>query len=149
MKKYKSPKPQNPELYARVKAEADAKFLAPTSIYKSAWIVREYKRRGGTYETEESAKKVAKKHQGGLKRWFREQWVDLNRPNGNKDGTYEPCGRTSSQSSSKTSKYPLCRPSKRITQDTPRTVAELTPAQVARAKKRKQRVQEKGRVDFK
>lgn len=42
--------PTNPLLYATVKKEADAKFDKP-SAYKSAWIVREYKRRGGTYET--------------------------------------------------------------------------------------------------
>ena len=31
-------------IYIEVKKEADAKFNSPTGIYKSAWIVREYKK---------------------------------------------------------------------------------------------------------
>lgn len=41
--------PSNPELYARVKAEAKAKFRVYPSAYANAWLVREYKKRGGTY----------------------------------------------------------------------------------------------------
>jgi hypothetical protein len=41
--------PANPELYARVKAEAKAKFRVYPSVYANAWLVREYKKRGGTY----------------------------------------------------------------------------------------------------
>lgn len=43
--------PTNPELYARVKAEAKAKFDVYPSAYANAWLVREYKRRGGGYKT--------------------------------------------------------------------------------------------------
>lgn len=42
--------PANPELYARVKAEAKAKFKVYPSAYANAWLVREYKKRGGTYK---------------------------------------------------------------------------------------------------
>ena len=45
----KSPTPTNPKLYARVKAEAKRKFDVTPSAYSSAWIVREYKKRGGRY----------------------------------------------------------------------------------------------------
>jgi hypothetical protein len=45
-----SPKPKNKALYNRIKAEARKKFKAFPSAYASAWIVREYKKRGGTYE---------------------------------------------------------------------------------------------------
>lgn len=41
--------PTNPELYARVKAEAKAKFDVYPSAYANAWLVREYKKRGGGY----------------------------------------------------------------------------------------------------
>ena len=41
--------PKNKELYARVKAEAKKKFDAFPSAYASAWIVKTYKKRGGTY----------------------------------------------------------------------------------------------------
>ena len=41
--------PTDPELYARVKAEAKAKFDVYPSAYANAWLVREYKKRGGGY----------------------------------------------------------------------------------------------------
>jgi hypothetical protein len=52
--------PTNPELYARVKAEAKAKFDVYPSAYANAWLVREYKKRGGGYKvTKENVEKVA------------------------------------------------------------------------------------------
>jgi len=44
-----SPKPKNPALYSRVKAEAKRKFKVYPSAYANAWLVRTYKKRGGTY----------------------------------------------------------------------------------------------------
>ncbi len=46
----KSPKPTNPALYARVKAEAKKKFKVYPSAYANAWLVKTYKARGGGYE---------------------------------------------------------------------------------------------------
>lgn len=52
--------PTNPELYARVKAEAKAKFDVYPSAYANAWLVREYKKRGGGYRvTKNDMSKVA------------------------------------------------------------------------------------------
>ena len=52
--------PTDPELYARVKAEAKAKFDVYPSAYAKAWLVRESKKRGGGYRvTKESVEKVA------------------------------------------------------------------------------------------
>ena len=48
-KKSGSPKPKNPALYSRVKAEAKRKFKVYPSAYANAWLVRTYKIRGGTY----------------------------------------------------------------------------------------------------
>ena len=48
-KKTSGPKPTNPKLYARVRAEAKKKFDVWPSAYSSAWLVREYKKRGGGY----------------------------------------------------------------------------------------------------
>lgn len=47
--KVKKNTPNNSELYSRVKSEAKSKFRVFPSAYASAWIVREYKKRGGTY----------------------------------------------------------------------------------------------------
>ena len=41
--------PTDPELYARVKADAKKKFNVYPSAYANAWLVREYKKRGGGY----------------------------------------------------------------------------------------------------
>ena len=49
MAKNKSPKPSNPALYSRVKAEAKKKFNVWPSAYASAWLTKEYKKRGGKY----------------------------------------------------------------------------------------------------
>ena len=48
-KSKKSPTPKNKALYARVKAEAKRKFKVYPSAYANAWLVRTYKKRGGTY----------------------------------------------------------------------------------------------------
>lgn len=44
--------PTDPELYARVKAAAKAKFDVYPSAYANGWLVAEYKRRGGKYRVE-------------------------------------------------------------------------------------------------
>ena len=44
--------PTNKKLYARVKAAARRKFAVYPSAYANAWLVREYKKRGGTYRVE-------------------------------------------------------------------------------------------------
>ena len=51
--------PVNKALYARVKAEAKRKFAVYPSAYANAWLVREYKKRGGTYPVEK--KRATKK----------------------------------------------------------------------------------------
>jgi len=45
----KSPTPTNKKLYAQVKSQAKKKFDVWPSAYASAWLTREYKKRGGKY----------------------------------------------------------------------------------------------------
>jgi len=52
----KAATPTDKELYERVKAEARAKFDVYPSAYANAWLVREYKKRGGGYK--EGAKEM-------------------------------------------------------------------------------------------
>lgn len=47
--------PTDKELYARVKAEAKQKFDVYPSAYANAWLVREYKKRGGKYRIEKAS----------------------------------------------------------------------------------------------
>lgn len=44
-----NPKPTNQALYNRVKAEAKRKYKVWPSAYASAWLTKEYKKRGGKY----------------------------------------------------------------------------------------------------
>lgn len=61
------PTPTDPALYAKVKQEADKVYAKP-SAYKSGWIVKEYKQRGGKYEGTDERE---------LARWFKEKWTDI------------------------------------------------------------------------
>lgn len=111
--------PAKPALYSRVKAEAKRKFKIFPSAYASAYIVREYKKRGGTYTGKKSKRK-------GIARWMREKWTT-------QDGS--PCG------SKKFKGVKKCRPTVRISKETPVTWQEL------RAKgKASEAVREKKRV---
>ena len=46
--------PANPELYSRTKADAKKKFDVYPSAYANAWLVKTYKKRGGTYTTKKA-----------------------------------------------------------------------------------------------
>jgi hypothetical protein len=62
------PTPLDQVLYASVKREADAKYAKP-SAYKSGYIVKRYKDRGGMYS--------GKQEMTGLTRWYKEHWADV------------------------------------------------------------------------
>ena len=62
---------------------------------------------------------------GGLTRWFKEKWVDVK--------TGKPCGRQKGEKRG----YPACRPKKRVSSKTPKTVGEMTAAEKARFKREK------------
>jgi len=99
----------NQELYDEVKAEADKKYKK-NSAYKSGWIVKTYKERGGEYKDDDKPK--------DLKRWFKEDWTDI----GGQD-------------------YPVYRPTKRISKDTPLTADEIDPEQLKKQIVLKQQIQ--------
>jgi hypothetical protein len=64
----------------------------------------------------------------------------LNRPI-KKDGIvvgYKSCGRVNSKDSK--DKYPLCRPSKKVSSKTPRTYKSISKASISKAKKQKAKV---------
>jgi hypothetical protein len=50
--------PSNAQLYARILREAKDKFDVYPSAVANAWVVQEYKRRGGTYKSESVATKT-------------------------------------------------------------------------------------------
>ena len=133
-------RPVDSKLYQYIKSLADKKFKSKTGIYKSSWIVKEYKRLGGEYEGNKPKKT-------GLKRWYKEKWIDLNRPIKDKNGKiigYEECGRKSQTKG----KYPLCRPSIKVNSKTPRTYKEISKKSIQKAKLQKSKVKSKGNIKF-
>ena len=120
--------PKNTTLYNRVKKEAKEKFKVWPSAYASAWLVREYKRRGGTYSGSKPNKT------SGLKRWFEEEWIDVC-----KLPKHVNCGRPATNLSSWKKKYPYCRPSRRVSKQTPKTASELSSYELAKRCSKKRR----------
>jgi hypothetical protein len=93
------------------KAKAIAdKTYSKPSAYKSGFIVKKYKEMGGEYEDEPDGKRP-------LERWFKEDWKDV----GNKE-------------------YPVYRPTKRISKDTPLTPEEIDPENLKLQIKEKQKI---------
>ena len=108
--------PKNKKLYEKVKKEIYEK-ITKNSAYRSGLLVKTYKERGGKYE--------GKKTEGGLTRWFKEDW----RTQDNKK-TYQKKGD-------------IFRPTKRVNKNTPTPFKELTPAQIKKAQVEKKKT---GRV---
>ena len=61
----------------------------------------------------------------GLTRWFKENWVDIK--------TGKPCGRSKGENIA----YPACRPKKRVSSKTPKTVGEMSASEKAKFKREK------------
>lgn len=60
-----------------------------------------------------------------LKRWFKEDWKDVS--------TGKPCGRTKGDGRG----TPYCRPSKRVTSETPKTSKEMSSSEKSKKVKEK------------
>jgi len=69
---------------------------------------------------------VKKSKEGAaLKRWFKEEWTDVR--------TGEPCGRSKGEKRG----VPYCRPKKRVSSETPKTISEMS------ASEKKKKIAEK------
>ena len=63
-----------------------------------------------------------------LKRWFKEDWVDVK--------TGKPCGRKKGEKRG----TPYCRPSKRVSSKTPKTSSEMTKSEKSSRVAQKKRI---------
>jgi hypothetical protein len=123
---YKSPKPVDAKLYERVKKQVYIKY-PKHSAYRSGHLVKKYKEEfKKKYPNKEPyTGKKPKKVEGGLSRWFEEDWKS-------DTGKYKY-----------TSKSSVYRPTKRVSKKTPLTFNELTKSEIKKAKRTKS---EKGRI---
>jgi hypothetical protein len=120
------PKPRDNNLYNKTKKQV-YKRIPKHSAYRSGILVQSYKKnfykKYGKNKDPYIGKKTSKL---GLKRWFKEKWVNQRGEIGYKY------------------KGDIYRPSKRITKKTPKTFTELSKADIKKAKTRKRKY---GRVN--
>ena len=103
--------PSNKVLYQQVKDEIYKKY-PKHSAYRSGLIVKEYKRRGGTYIGKASKDE-------GLKLWFDSKWTNQRGEVGYKF------------------KSDIYRPTVKVSKNTPTTFQELTNKEIERARREK------------
>jgi len=109
--------PVDKELYEIVKLIVNQQYKKH-SAYRSGMYVQLYKKLGGKYK---ETKKNATINDYPLKKWFLESWEDVN-PN-----------KTESS-------YPVYRPTRRITKETPTTVNEISEKRLKEQAKLKQKI---------
>jgi hypothetical protein len=78
------------------------------------------------------------KSSGGLKRWFKEKWVDISRK---VDGKHPECGRPDADEGA----YPKCRPKKKISSKTPKIASSFSKKEKAAMVKKKRAAEKKPR----
>ena len=79
------------------------------------------------------ASPISKSVDKDLRRWFKEKWVDVSRKD--KDGKHPPCGRDEAKTDSRG--YPKCRPSKKVSEKTPKTSRGMSAKDKKAATRRK------------
>ena len=94
-------------------------YMASNNTYNTDYPVAQM---GGYFPVMHNVFETGGQH-GGLDRWFAEKWVDVK--------TGKPCGRQEGENRS----YPACRPSRRVSSQTPKTSSEMSPAEKAKFKR--------------
>jgi len=71
-----------------------------------------------------------------LRRWFKEKWVDVSKK---VDGKHPPCGRKDADGKS----YPKCRPSKKVSSETPKVASSYDKDEKKAMTQQKRRAEKK------
>ena len=101
-------------------ADSTGEFIEFPTAIDAKWFSENYKKGKGVLP-----KNASGGQHGGLDRWFAEKWVDVK--------TGKTCGRQEGENRA----YPACRPSKRVSSQTPKTSSEMSPAEKAKFKRSK------------
>lgn len=116
--------PKDKVLYEKVKKKIYSE-IPKHSAYRSGLLVKEYKKEYKKKYNSDDAYEGTKKTNKGLSRWFKEDW------------------RNQRGEVGYSKKGDIYRPTKRITESTPKTIGELTKSQIKDAMKEKKKT---GRV---
>ena len=134
--------PTNPSLWSRAKAAAKSKYKVYPSAYANGFAAKWYKKHGGGWKkkssneskefneasspAQQAAIAINMKKKGikpknenvneDLRNWFKEKWVDVSKK---VDGKHPPCGRKDADGKA----YPKCRPSKKVSSETPKVAS--------------------------
>lgn len=105
---------RDPKLYAKISAKI-RKEQPKNSAYRSMRISTTYKKEFNKRHPNLSAYIGRNTRKQGVRRWIDEEWINVGHYM--KTGERIPCGTTN-----ETGSYSACRPWKRITKDTPKTL---------------------------
>jgi hypothetical protein len=158
-------KPTNPQLWQQSLAWARSRYDVCPSAYCNGAAAKRYKSKGGKWkkkpknestETNEASnpaqqaaiainmkkKGIKPKNESDetlmedLKRWFKEKWVDVSKKVG---GKHPPCGRKDANGKS----YPKCRPSKKVSKETPKVASSYDKEEKKSMTQQKRRAEKK------
>ena len=156
-------KPTNPALWSRAKAAAKSKYKVYPSAYANGFASKWYKEHGGGWRTvkkkssnesietneasspaQQAAIAINMKKKGikpknvneDLRNWFKEKWVDVSKK---VDGKHPPCGRKDADGKS----YPKCRPSKKVSSETPKVASSYDKDEKKAMTQQKRRAEKK------
>lgn len=110
------PTPKDEKLYKKIKEIADTVYSKP-SAYKSGFLVSHYVKEFKKKYGDSVSPYIDDGNEKKLKRWFNERWTDI----GN-------------------SEYPVYRPTRRISKDTPLTIDEIDEKNLKKQIKLKQKI---------
>jgi len=151
-------KPTNPKLWSQCLAWARSRYKVCPSAYCNGAAAKRYKSKGGGWrkkkkETNEASSPVQQaaiainmKKKGikpknenvneDLRRWFKEKWVDVSKK---VDGKHPPCGRKDADGKA----YPKCRPSKKVSSETPKVASSYDKDEKKAMTQQKRRAEKK------
>jgi hypothetical protein len=128
-------KPTNPQLWQQSLAWARSRYDVCPSAYCNGAAAKRYKSKGGKWKKKpknESDETLME----DLKRWFKEKWVDVSKKVG---GKHPPCGRKDANGKS----YPKCRPSKKVSKETPKVASSYDKEEKKSMTQQKRRAEKK------
>ena len=115
--------PKDEKLYDQAKEIVYKQYEKP-SAYRSGALVKKYKELYKEKHGSDSAYEEKKKTEKGLTRWYKEKWEDVNPDKTDKS-------------------YPVYRPTKRISKETPKTKDEISNERLKEQAKLKQKIKGK------